>query len=457
MRTTTRRPNWSSRTADRRRLAAVACLLIVSAVTHRAPALGGSVVDPEARAVLADDRYAEDVEFLLDSIEQNARELLKEKGVDWKAVRKQFTKEVKKVRDDVAHVRLCERLMAATRDGHAGITDVHFEFPSDERSPEQKGVGLSLGFAGKKVVVKDCYGPAFAAGVRSGFEVVKIDDKSPQKWLQDRAAWMSEREGFSTDCGALFAASHRGLADVPGTSWSFKFKNGRDTKSLTLTCAKGGGNGFASGPVFPPSGAKELDRQSYAVIEDGIGWIHLRTVPDGLPSALDEMLGDMPGLQALVLDMRANGGGGADHDAVFSRFLKEGENLAGRQGQTEGEHYAGPMVVIVDGGCASAGETVSGMLKESGRAYLIGPEGTAGMSGSKETATVPSGLFTVRYVVQSYRAGGGSGPAIEGHGIQPHEVVEYDPKILIEGKDPMIERAVELLKEGLPRETVKYP
>ena len=402
--------------------------------------------------------YKKDVEFLLDEIEQRARPLLKQKGVDWKKVRKEFAKEVRRVKDDVDHLFLCQRLVARARDGHAAIVDTRVEVPADRRPQGKKGVGLSLGVAGKKVYVKDCWGPAASSGVRSGFEVSKIEGKSARKWLDERAAELADTDGFSTDAAALYNACHRGMADEPGTSWSFKFKKtGGGSKSVTLTCGSGGGNGVPFGPIFPPEGTVSLDRQSYGRTAGGFGYIHLRKVPGELPEQLDEMLGAIGEVPGLVLDFRANPGGGTDHDAVFSRFLAEGESFAGRSGAASGEHFTGPIVVIVDAGVASAAETVTGMLKESGRAYLIGPSHTAGMSGAKEDLTVPSGLLTVRITVRSYHAGGSGGPAIEGHGVEPHERVSFVPKLMDAGVDPFIARAEELLTDGLPRDVVKYP
>jgi len=106
------------------------------------------------------------------------------------------------------------------------------------------------------------------------------------------------------------------------------------------------------------------------------------------------------------------------------------------------------MVIIVDAGTASAAETIAGMFKEEGRARLIGTSPTAGMSGSKETLTVPSGLFTVRFTVRSHRAGRGRGPEIEGVGVAPDEVVAFDGRAMEGGVDPFIRRATELLRGG---------
>ena len=48
------------------------------------------------------------------------------------------------------------------------------------------------------------------------------------------------------------------------------------------------------------------------------------------------------------------------------------------------------------------------------------------------------------------------GRGVEGIGIPPDEVVEYDPELLNEGVDPLIARAVELLGAGLPKKAVTF-
>lgn len=393
-------------------------------------------------------RYQKDVEYLLDEIEKRAGHFFKAKGVDWGAVRKEFTREVRKVKDDVAHVRLCDRLLARARDGHAAIIKLGFEFPQDQAPPGRKGIGLSLALVDDKVIVKDCFGPAAAAGVKAGFEVTAIEGGPPRRWLQTRQELLADSRGFSTDAAALYAACHEGLADVPGTAWAFKFKSRDGNKSVTLTCGSGGGNGVASGPVFPPADLAEIGRQRYGKTAAGFGYIHLRDIPDDLPRQLDQMLGAIGDVPGLILDCRANGGGGTDHAAVFSRFLASGAQLGKWAAVDEGEHFAGALVVLIDAGVRSAGETVVGMLKESGRARVLGPTPTAGMSGSKEEIEVPSGLLTVRIVVRSYQAGSGAGPDIEGHGVAPTEVCPYDAGLLADGVDPLIRRAEELLRKG---------
>ena len=112
------------------------------------------------------------------------------------------------------------------------------------------------------------------------------------------------------------------------------------------------------------------------------------------------------------------------------------------------------MVVIVDAGVRSAGETISGMFKEDGRAYMIGETPTAGMSSQKTTIQLPSELFALYVSVGSNKGRFNRGKGIEGIGVPPHEIVEYDPDDLANGEDTLIKRAQELLerfpKRGFP-------
>src|SRR4029079_1993416 len=96
------------------------------------------------------------------------------------------------------------------------------------------------------------------------------------------------------------------------------------------------------------------------------------------------------------------------------------------------------------------------MFKEDGRAYMIGDSPTAGMSSSKKTLPLPSGLFSAYFSVFSNKARFNGGRGIEGIGVPPHEVVPYDPKDLLAGVDTQIRRAEELLSKGFPADIVDY-
>jgi C-terminal processing protease CtpA/Prc len=113
------------------------------------------------------------------------------------------------------------------------------------------------------------------------------------------------------------------------------------------------------------------------------------------------------------------------------------------------------VVVIVDALTRSAGETCAAIFKEDGRAYLIGDTPTAGMSSSKKTIELPSGLFTLYVSVSSNMKRANRGEGIEGIGVPPHEIVPYDPADLAAGKDTLIARAEALLAQ-YPQKEVPY-
>jgi hypothetical protein len=420
------------------------------------------LLSPSASARDEADPWKADVAFLLDELPEKARDLLRLKGIDWAKATRDLGREARKIREAGDYVRLVNRILARLEDGHAGIVRMAPELEAawkqamedEAKGRRWTGPRVHLLFVGDDLYVGEAFGEAAQSGVKVGMSVLEIDGDPAAEWVARRVVERADTEGHSTAHGARYAACHWGLADWEGTPVSFTLREGRDTRKVTIT-RRGGPNYAPSGPIHPPGGLQQVGRQSYGKTAGGFGYVHLRDVPDDLPRQLDEILaalGDVPGL---VLDLRANGGGGCDHEAVFGRFLAAGRRWRQYTGQGRAP-YTGPMVVIVDAGVRSAGETVAGMFKEDGRAYVIGPEPTSGTSSQKEVIEVPSGLLSVRVSVASNKGRFNEGRGIEGIGVPPSEVVPYDPDELLAGVDTQIRRAEELLRDGFPKGAVPY-
>ncbi len=401
------------------------------------------------------DVYVRDIDFLLAEFEKQAGHFFAVKKIDWPTVTREFREAVKGVASDGSHLKLCQRLTACLKDGHAGIVQSNIPLPDESNGRRWTGPRVHLVVVEDGVFIRLAFKDAEAAGLKSGQKITAIDGVPARQWLDQKAAKMRETEGFSTDHQALYAACHWGLADWEGTSISFTVLRGPGAEQTIALTRNGGPNFVPPGPVFPPEGLKQLGRQSYGKTKAGFAYIHLRDVPGGLEKQLDAMLAEIGQAPGLILDLRANGGGGCDHVAVFGRFVPKGEFYDRYEGAGENP-YPGNMVVIIDAGVRSAGETVAGMFKETRRAHAIGDTPTAGMSASKATLTVPSDLFAVRFAVHSNMARYNKGKGIEGLGISPHQIVPYRPDDLANRRDTQIVMAESLLQSGFPSEEVDY-
>jgi len=407
---------------------------------------------PPPRA--GDHALEADALFLIDELGSRCADLLRVKGVDWTAEMVSFRAEAAALRDDVELIRLCTRIVAKLRDGHARLDDVKVVMPDESAGRRFTGPHLHLVEIGESVFVRRAFADALRAGLKAGQEVRRIDDLPAKEWIARRAAELAETRGYSTWEAARYDAAHAGLAGWAGTNIMLEVDTGADQRGLLLT--RSGGNNFVPiGPaVFPPD-ARQAGRQTFAKLGGEIGYIHLRDVPQNLPQQLDEMLAALGSMRGLILDMRANGGGECDHAAVFGRFIPAGESW--RQYASAGANpFGGPMVVIVDAWCRSAGETIAGQFKEDGRAWMIGDAPTSGMSSQKERLEVPSGRFAVRFSVRSNKQRFNEGRGIEGIGVGPHEIVPYAPEDLRAGVDSLIRAGAERIARGLSRELVPW-
>jgi carboxyl-terminal processing protease len=168
---------------------------------------------------------------------------------------------------------------------------------------------------------------------------------------------------------------------------------------------------------------------------NGLAYVRLTSFAESTPRDLTRAVRTLEGqaggaLRGVVLDLRSNPGGVLDAAVqVADSFIAEGMIVSGtgrvRQARFEEVAHAGdplesvPVVVVVNGGSASASEIVAGALQDHGRAQIVG-ERTYG-KGSVQTV-MPLGdgvaikLTTSRYLTPS-------GRSINGSGIQPDVVV----------------------------------
>lgn len=408
-------------------------------------------------AVASDVDYLADVRFALEEIEKQCGHFFPTKDIDWKEVSKDFLKEAKSVKSHEAHLELLIRLMARLEDGHAQVRQLEKgkQVAWPERA-ETTGPGMFWCRSGKKVLIKNAWNAAKEVGLGPGMEILKVDGLKPDKWLEQRVEELCDTYSFSTDQQAFFYATHWGLKDEIGTRMKIEFKDGDGKKKKrTLTYSKA--NPTAWGPAVFPENLESTKDLNFAITPEGWGYVHVRRCKGDLPQQMDQALAKVGGAPGLILDFRGNSGGGFDHDDFFGRFIPKGQRISFAKGYASSGDapYGGPIVVIVDATVRSAGETGGGIFKEDGRAYMIGESPTAGMSSSKTTIELPSGLFALYVSVASNKSRFNGGRGIEGIGVVPHELVQFERKDLLTGVDTLIARAEELLAD-FPQKEVPY-
>jgi len=171
--------------------------------------------------------------------------------------------------------------------------------------------------------------------------------------------------------------------------------------------------------------------------------------PGRLAEAMQVALAGKP--VGMILDLRGNPGGLLNAAVqIGSYFVPEGNILLERfkDGRErayprQGRYRLGdtPLVVLVDGGSASAAEIVAGAIQDAGTGILIG-EKTYG-KGSVQLANTLSDRSQLRVTVAHWFTPKGRG--IHEAGLEPDIAVPFTKEAAAAGRDPQLDRAVEYL------------
>jgi carboxyl-terminal processing protease len=318
--------------------------------------------------------------------------------------------------DDHALMEKAIRGMVAALDPHSAFLDTEeFEEIRLSTMGSYPGVGIEVVAEDSAVkILRPIEGsPADQAGLLPGDQIVRIDD---------------------ADIGADLAGA---ISRMRGSSGSVvKLTVLRPTTGQTLD--------------FSLRRAKvEVHSVAQQSLEPGYGYLRItgfsETTADDVNHAIARLKRDNPaGIKGLVLDLRNNPGGVLEAGvAVADAFLNDGVIVTAdgrtpdarfRMDATPGDLINGaPLVVLVNGGSASASEIVAGALKDHGRAELIGHK-TYG-KGSVQTVMPLSHGGAVKLTTSRYFTP--SGASIHGKGIVPDIVApgpEDPPAELMVGK-----------------------
>jgi carboxyl-terminal processing protease len=310
-------------------------------------------------------------------------------------------------------------------------------------SGEYSGVGIEVSMEDDQVVVVSPFegSPAALAGIRTGDVIASIDGVPVNTTaLADTIGRMRGKEGTSIKVGILRQGS---------------------TEPIIYTLKRS--------RVELHSVKAELPEQGYGYLR--IAEFSETTGEDTVSALRDLRKKNGAPLKGLVLDMRNNPGGVLEAAVAVADAFLDGGLIVSAKGRTPeskfemnatpGDELNGaPIVVLVNGGSASAAEIVAGALKDHHRAKLMGR--TTFGKGSVQTVMPLTGDRAIKLTTSLYYTP--SGVSINHRGIAPDIELEREPSPAndapppspnpntpLEQRDPDVKRAIQELK--LPQGT----
>ena len=318
-----------------------------------------------------------------------------------------------KVRSEYVEEVTDQELIEKAIDGMLTGLDPHSGYMNEEVWEEMQmdtqgkfgGLGIEItmeeGFV--KVISPIEDSPAFEAGILAGDFIIQIDDTP------------------------VFGLTLNEAVEL---------MRGEKGEPITITISREGTEPFEVNIIRDIIKIQSVKHEVY----DNVGYLRITSfteqTEDGLIKSINKIQNENKKIKGFVLDLRSNPGGLLTQAVkVTDIFLKRGEIVSTRGRDTKDiRRYRAknkdltngkPIVVLINGGSASASEIVAGALQDHRRAIIVGTQSFGKGSvqtiipfqRSKEGNISGIRLTTARYYTPS-------GESIQGKGINPDIIVE---------------------------------
>jgi len=299
-----------------------------------------------------------------------------------------------------------DQIMEKLLKGGVSALDPHSSF-EDRKAYKSLKVTTNGEFGGLGIVVGMKKGvltvispiddtPAYRAGMKAGDIILKINNKATLDMTLDQDVNL--------------------MRGKPGTKINLTLV--RDGKQVKVTIIRA---------IIKVKSVKEYSIKGYPSIE----YIRISSFDKNVVSSLKRILGKMRNKKGIIIDLRNNPGGLLNQAlGTLDLFISDGKLLSekGRNkkdNETWYAHSAGtykniPIVILVNGGSASASEIVSGGMQDRKRAVIVG-EKTFG-KGSVQAIIPINKEEAVRLTIAKYYLP--SGRTIQAVGVTPDITVK---------------------------------
>ena len=204
----------------------------------------------------------------------------------------------------------------------------------------------------------------------------------------------------------------------------------------------------------------EMNRERVDKATDGrVGYLHIPDMgSDGIREFIKWYYGQIR-KEGLVIDVRSNGGGNVSQ-MIIERLRRELLSIDYSRNSDYPDPYPGTvfhghLVCLLNETSASDGDIFPAMFRKAGLGPLIGKRSWGGVVGiSGHGALIDGGnVFVPEYGFVNTEGAWD----IENYGVDPDIVVENDPKSVIEGRDPQLERGIAEVMKMITEKPMKLP
>jgi carboxyl-terminal processing protease len=379
-------------------------------------------------------------------------------GLDWQAVHDELRPKLEKAATTDAARAVMEEMLSRLKQTHFGIVpgeaygEVSAATGGDKPEKSTGGPGIDARVIDSQALVisVDPGSPAETAGVKPGWEIVRVEGKEVAETIHKIS------EGLGSQSTLLdLLQSHAVLQRLDGElgkAVTVEFRDGQNkTVSLKLDRRQPRGKLAILGNL-PPLHFWVESRK----VQGDIGYVRFNLFfePEALAQALQAMVKECQNCAGFVVDVRGNPGGiGFLATGVAGWFTEKPNQKLGHMDMRTGtinfpvfprpEPFKGPLAILVDGNSASTSEVFAAGMKDMKRARIFGTR-TAGAALPSVFAKLPNG-DGFQYAIANYTSEGGQ--VLEGIGVKPDEEVKLTRHQLLEGQDPVLDAAVSWIRK----------
>ena len=340
-----------------------------------------------------------------------------------------------------------EKLMQKAIQGMVRSLDPHSSFLPPEAFEELQvdthgefgGIGIVITVKdGILTVVSPIEGtPAYKAGIQAGDKIIKVDEES----TQEMELWEAVKK----------------MRGKQGTKVVITIMREKEPEPIDFTLVR---------DIIPIESVKSL------MLRPGYGYIWITNfrdnTTDDIVKAVKAFEKQSDPLKGLILDLRDNPGGLLNQAITTADlFLDKGKivSIKGRlekhtksyEARAKGTFPKYPMVVLINGGSASASEIVAGALQDNKRALILGTVSFG--KGSVQTVEALRDGYGLKYTIALYYTP--NDISIQAQGIEPDVLVKQRwldedesqaDEIRLKEKD--LKNHLEVVPEGMEKKEI---